>query len=110
VKAQRDLFPWPDRPTGEELKRYHLERFENREAQWYRYARAKAVEWLQANPGAWISSDWVWQHCPPPADAHPSIMGPVFRDHRFTHMGYTKSKRASAHARVISLYALTEGK
>jgi hypothetical protein len=110
MKGQRELFPQARGPSGEDIKRYQLGRWENRESRWYAYARAKAVEQLQAHPGSTINSDWVWEHCPPPADSHPSIMGPIFRDPRFTHMGYTRSKRASAHARVIAYYVLTEGK
>jgi hypothetical protein len=55
-----------------------------------------------------VCSDDVWLLCPPPADVHPSVMGPVFRGGLFVQTGWKASMRPSAHARVIRTYRLKE--
>ena len=60
------------------------------------------------NDQAVVCSDDVWLLCPPPADVHPSVMGPIFRGGLFVRVGYRASSRPSAHARVISTYRLKE--
>ena len=53
-----------------------------------------------------VCSDDVWRYCPPPADAHPSCMGAVFKSGLFVMTGWKASTRPSAHARVIRTYRL----
>ena len=52
------------------------------------------------------SSDDCWRLCPPPEDAHPSLMGCLFDDSRFVRVGDRLSTRPSAHSRRIGVYEL----
>jgi hypothetical protein len=103
MAGQTDLF----RPgqTGEAIKRRELARFEEREASWISTARARMVELLRDGQHE-VSADDVWRYCPPPADCHPSVMGPVFRGGLFVQAGWKASTRPSAHARTIRTYRL----
>jgi len=104
MPEQQDLFR--KGPTGEQLKHYHLKRLEEREGDWLQRARIMMFQLAQDRPDLEVSSDHVWQFCPPPADCHPSVMGPIFRDRRFVAVGWKASTRPSAHARVIRTYRL----
>lgn len=108
---QPDLFR--KAPNGEQLRDEALEGFEQRESRWLARARARMVELVWERRKLFgglanVSSDDVWKFCPPPADCHPSVMGPVFRGGLFVKVGYRASKRPSAHARMISIYILKE--
>ena len=107
---QPDLFRKPD--SGLVLKDRALRQFELRESNWMSRARARMAElWHERrrfNDLAIVSSDDVWLLCPPPADVHPSVMGPVFRGGMFVQAGWQASSRPSAHARVIRTYRLKE--
>jgi len=101
--TQQDLFRTG--ASGEAEKRWHLERHERREADWMARARASMILLLQDGQHE-VSSDDVWRYCPPPADVHPSVMGPIFRCRLFRTTGWKASTRPSAHARVIRTYRL----
>jgi hypothetical protein len=108
---QPDLFR--TEPTGTALRDEALGRFEERERSWIRRARQRMVELILERRRAGhidhdICSDDVWDLCPPPADCHPSVMGPVFRGGLFVKVGWRASKRPSAHARMVSTYRLKE--
>jgi hypothetical protein len=103
MPEQPDLFR--KGPTGEQLRDLALERFEVREAPWITRARITMVELLRDGQ-LFVCSDDVWRYCPPPADAHPSVMGTVFRQRAFVQSGWIASTRPSAHARVIRTYRL----
>lgn len=107
---QPDLFRQPK--SGAELRDEALGRFTLEERNWFVRARKRMVELYHERGGfergAEVCSDDVWALCPPPADRHPSIMGPVFHGGMWIRTGYRASKRPSAHARVISVYTLKE--
>jgi hypothetical protein len=108
---QPDLFR--KTPTGQQLKAEALDSFEHHESNWMARARARMVALFEDRRElfgkyAEVSSDDVWDLCPPPADCHPSVMGPVFRGGLFVKTGWRASKRPSAHARMISTYRLKE--
>lgn len=100
---QQDLF-WKGR-TGAELRDQALQKFEVREAPWITRARITMAELLRDGQ-LFVCSDDVWRYCPPPADAHPSVMGTVFKARAFVQTGWIASTRPSAHARVIRTYVL----
>ena len=108
---QPDLFQ--QSKSGVELRDEALDRFSQRESHWIERARARMVELLLSNHRIGrihheVCSDDVWDLCPPPADCHPSVMGPIFRGGMFVAVGWRASKRPSAHARVIRTYKLKE--
>ena len=100
---QSDLFR--KGPTGAELRDQALRKLEYHEQPWLGRARAAMVELLSDGMRN-VSSDDVWAYCPPPADAHPSVMGTVFKGGLFIMTGWRASTRPSAHARVIRTYRL----
>jgi hypothetical protein len=109
MSTQPPLFPeiHPTGPSGEQLKAEAMELLHAKYDSWIDWARTQAFLWLRAQPaGTVISSDDVWERWAPPRDHHPSCMGPILRDRRFKMVGYAKSRRATAHARVISIYQL----
>lgn len=101
--SQQDLFR--KGPSGEELKRQALQKFELHETVWLSRARLVMCNML-AESDCEVSSDDVWRRCPPPADAHPSCMGAIFKQPYFVTTGWKASTRPSAHARVIRTYRL----
>jgi hypothetical protein len=100
---QQDLF-WKGR-TGAELRDAALKKFLDTEAPWIERARAALLQ-LPRYGQEEFSSDDVWRVCPPPAAAHPSVMGSVFKSGLFIQTGWKASTRPSAHARVIRTYRL----
>ena len=101
--SQQDLFR--KGPSGIDLRDQALNGFLCKEAFWFAKARQVMVALLRDGQHE-VSSDDVWRYCPPPADCHPSIMGPVFRGGLFVMTGWKASTRPSAHARVIRTYRL----
>jgi hypothetical protein len=101
--TQHDLF-WKGY-TGEQLKKAALDKFELHETVWLSRARLAMCNLLSDGQRE-VSSDDVWRYCPPPADAHPSCMGSIFRQPCFITVGWIASTRPSAHARVIRTYRL----
>lgn len=102
---QTDLFR--KGPSGQQLKDRALKRFEELEQAWLATARVRMLELLQ-DGAVEVSADDVWRFCPPPADCHPSVMGPIFRCGLFRQAGWKASTRPSAHARTIRTYVLKE--
>lgn len=105
-----DLFRKPD--SGPVLKDRALKQFELRESNWLARARQRMADLYRERrrfaDDCVVCSDDVWLLCPPPADVHPSVMGPIFQGGMFVRTGYRASTRPSAHARVISTYRLKE--
>lgn len=103
---QTDLFRHT--PTAAEIGRQKhaaaMERFEGLHGAWLAKARA-TMEQVIRETGS-CSSDDCWALCPPPADAHPSLMGALFKDSRFLRISAKKSQRESANGRWISVYEL----
>ena len=107
--SQQDLFR--KGPSGAELRDHALKTFEAREKPWLERARARMVDHASVQSALAgydfeVCSDDVWKFCPPPADAHPSVMGTVFKSSLFVMTGWKASTRPSAHARVIRTYRL----
>lgn len=116
---QNDLFRQTVGPSGEQLKKEAFQKLDSKHGRWIHWAREQVYQLLVKRtadheafpltaPLPTVTSDDIWDRWPPPADAHPSVMGPVFSDRRFLREGYQKSKRPSAHSRVISVYVLSE--
>jgi hypothetical protein len=55
-----------------------------------------------------VSSDQIHEVCPLPEEAHPNLMGAVFKDSRFEPVGYIPSQRPSAHGRIIRIYCIKQ--
>ncbi len=71
---------------------------------WITRARNFAMHYAARNGE--VTSDDVQKWCPPPPDAHPNVMGAVFRGKRLKPVGFTQTKRVSGHARTIRIYEL----
>ncbi len=71
---------------------------------WMAEAREKAVS--HARDHGSVTSDDIYALAPMPPWIHHNAMGAVFRDKRLKIDGYVMSKRPSAHARRIAVYAL----
>lgn len=54
----------------------------------------------------YITSDDIWAFCPPPGYINGKIMGSVFTTPDFESVGFTRTKRASSHGRVIQKFRL----
>jgi hypothetical protein len=109
--AQLDMFgAAPRKPTEAEIAQQKLDqamkRFETQHAVWLKLAREKMVEVIKDRGSC--SSDDCWRLCPPPDDAHPSVMGALFKDPRFLRISAMRSNRESANRRWISVYELKE--
>ena len=98
--------PMFDLAEGQRRRDLGLERVTERNDTWIAAARETMV--ALARQQTTVTSDDVWKYCPPPSDAHPSVMGGIFKDDRFFRTGTRQSKRPSAHARWISEYELKE--
>ncbi len=77
--------------------------FETENAEWLGRARDAMAKLAEERE---VTSDDVWRLCPPPKDAHHSVMGVLFKDARFVRVGSQQTRRAEGRARWISIYAL----
>jgi hypothetical protein len=91
---------------GRELQREAKTRMASRNQAWLDEARATMV--LVVREKGFCSSDDCWERCPPPKEAHPSLMGCLFDSPLFVRTGDMHSKRPQARARRISTYELKE--
>ena len=79
--------------------------FEAHRADWLSEARAVAVS-LAARNGT-VTIDDVRDHCPPPDDVDPRVMGAVFRTRDFEATGrHIKSGRRTCHNRPVAVFKL----
>lgn len=102
---QMDMFA--TRPTaadGKAARDKAKQRMATQNEEWLDRARSIMVEVIREKGSC--SSDDCWRLCPPPASAHPSLMGCLFDDRRFVRIGDRLSERASARSRRISTYEL----
>lgn len=77
-------------------------------SQYLEDARATAKRLLRFRP--YITTDDIWQNCPPPKTVNSKIMGQVFRHRDFKGTGeFTPTRRASSHGRYIQRFALRQG-
>ena len=91
---------------GQVLKQEALASHEMLNREWLARAREVALE--IAHKRGEVCADDVRAALPLPTLAHPSLMGAVFNDRRFRCVGFTKSVRTEARARIIRLYEAQE--
>lgn len=111
MPQQIDMFRQAEQRDGREGRRLRDEaksKLALRNSDWLDRAREKMVEVILIK--GFCSSDDCWEHCPPPPDSHPSVMGCLFDDRRFVRIGDKLSDRASARSRRISTYELHDMK
>jgi len=70
--------------------------------QWVAEARRQAMAYARQHGS--VTSDDVHRLCPPPSDAHPNLMGAVWRKCDLQAVGYKQSERPSARGRVIRVW------
>lgn len=104
--VQIDMFHQRTMEDGRREARHAKDRMATQNEEWLDRARSMMVSVIMKK--GWCSSDDCWDICPPPADAHPSVMGCLFDDRRFVRIGDMLSKRPSARGRRISTYELKE--
>lgn len=80
------------------------ERLETAHAEWIAEARQLARE-IAIRKGC-VTSDDIWDACPPPATIDSRVMGAVFSRHEFEQTGYVKSRRPICHKRPIGTWVL----
>lgn len=85
--------------SGEELKERGIEQVRLNNEDWHA-AAVHMVSVLVRQNGS-VTSDDLQAVMPPPPGIHPNIMGAVFAKAGLTCTGYVKSKRPSAHGRMI---------
>jgi hypothetical protein len=79
--------------------------FEEHRADWLAEARATAVS-LAIQRGT-VTIDDVRDHCPPPDDVDPRVMGAVFRTSDFESTGrHVRSVRRTCHNRPVMVFKL----
>lgn len=82
-----------------------LELHEEHHTDWIEKARAVARQ-LAVAKGA-ISSDDIWEHCPPPPNADPRVMGAVFYPRSdWERVDYRPSIRRTSHGRPVAIWTL----
>lgn len=80
---------------------------EEAHAAWIEKARAAARE-LAGKLGT-ITSDHIWEACPPPGGTDPRVLGAVFSDRAvWEKVGYVKSGRKINHGRPVAEWRLRE--
>lgn len=106
---QRGLFDPPEHVRAEDGRRrgrraaeFGIGSVSRRDAGWIETARRVARE-IAARKGT-VCSDDLHDACPPPPDAHPNLMGAVWRSIGLPAIGWTTSRRPEAHGRAIRLY------
>lgn len=78
---------------------------EAKHAEWISHARAVAI--LIARDRGHVSSDDLWERCPPPSGVDPRVMAAAFAERAIWEMaGYVKSRRKINHGRTIAEWRL----
>ena len=80
------------------------EQLEEAHAEWITQARNYARE-VALKYGS-VTSDDIWDFCPPPSSIDPRVMGAVFLRKEFEQNGYVKSRRRVCHNRPIGSWVL----
>lgn len=89
---------------GEARKREGIAAVATGRADWLREARAIA-EFIARRDGR-VTSDDLQDRIELPEGAHVNLWGSVLRAPHFRQIGYEKSRRPEAHARVIGIWRL----
>jgi hypothetical protein len=92
---------------GRALRDGQLDLFDLRDAAFL--SRCREVAAVLARAHGSVSINDVRAVLPPPPGVSPSVFGAVFRDRRFTPIGYTQATHPQAHARAVRTYALKQG-
>jgi hypothetical protein len=78
---------------------------EKAQHEWISLARQTAERLARQN--GQITSDDIWDVCPPPVGADPRVMGAVFADKTiWQRVGYVKSARKINHGRPVTAWTL----
>ena len=93
-----------DLAVGRAMRERQLDIFEQSDHQFLERCRALAVLVCKQRGQASINDIRAIIEVPP--GVHPSVLGAVFRDKRFTRIGYTEAVHPQAHARVVRVYSL----
>lgn len=93
-------------PTKIETKADIKPNFENSNGPWLNAARAIAIGIIRQHGSA--TAEDVRKLCPPPPDAHPNVMGALFKDIRFEPIGFEEARRKTSKGRIIRRYKLRE--
>lgn len=93
MNVQPDLFAANIQPLFEEHRAEFLE-------------TARAVARALAFERGEITIDDVREHCAPPPNVDPRVMGAVFRTDDFEAVGYRKSNRSTCHHRPVAVFRL----
>lgn len=100
----KDLFGHdPEAAKGHERKEQGQLRVEGNNQVWINRAREAAAAYARFH--GTVTSDDLYDICPPPEEAHPNVMGAVFR-HGFRRKGFVKTQRKDGHSRMISVWEL----
>ena len=91
---------------GRAIKERQLDIFEMRDHEFLERCRSLAA--MVCRERGQVSINDVRQFIEVPPGVHPSVLGAVFRDKRFTKVGLTEASHPQAHARVIRVYKLKE--
>lgn len=89
---------------GEDLKRAGIAKVIKNNADYVERARQLAAD-LALQQG-FVCSDDIQEKLPPPPWAHHNVMGAVFASSMFRFVKFIKSRRPSAHGRMIRLYTV----
>jgi len=87
---------------GLDLQFRGIEKVSRNNREWISQARtvAKRLAYEQGS----VTSDDIHEHCPPPSNAHPNVMGAVFKDLGLRVVSFATTKRPSGHGRLIRVY------
>jgi len=69
-------------------------------------ARARGAARSIAMTRGSVTIDEVREHCPPPNDCDPRVMGAVFKRDEFELIDYIESRRKACHGRHIGIFRL----
>ena len=74
---------------------------------WIELARETAIT-VSRTKGQ-VTSDDVWELCPPPPHVNPKAMGALYHPRKnWTQIGFQKSSRNSSHGRTIGVWKYEE--
>ena len=102
VHSKTLMMTSPSEQMGLDLQFRGIEKVTRNNREWVSQARAvaKRVAYEQGT----VSSDDIHELCPPPPDAHPNVMGAVFKNLGLRVVSFTTTKRPSGHGRLIRVY------
>lgn len=87
---------------GQDLRDQGIAQVAARHEVWLAHARAEMLRLVDERGR--VSADDLHATCPPPVDAHPNLIGAVFRRLGLQVVDWRQSTRKAAHARMIPVY------